>query len=47
VSFPVLAKFIGLALTYGFYTACAFVSIVFVLRMVHETRGQELEDMVG
>jgi SP family sugar:H+ symporter-like MFS transporter len=47
VSFPVLAKYIGLPITYGFYTACAFISIVFVLKMVHETRGRELEDMIG
>ena len=47
MSFPVLAKFIGLPITYGFYTACALVSIFFVLKMVHETRGRELEDMVG
>ena len=47
VSFPVSAKFIGLPITYGFYTVCAFISIVFVTRMVHETRGRELEDMVG
>ena len=47
VSFPVLAKFIGLPITYGFYTVCAFISIVFVVKMVHETRGRELEDMIG
>jgi MFS transporter, SP family, sugar:H+ symporter len=47
VSFPVLAKSIGLPITYGFYTACAFLSILFVVKMVHETRGTELEDMVG
>ncbi|HWG68960.1 MAG TPA: sugar porter family MFS transporter [Steroidobacteraceae bacterium] len=47
MSFPVLAKFIGLPITYGFYTACAVLSIFFVLIMVHETRGRELEDMVG
>jgi SP family sugar:H+ symporter-like MFS transporter len=47
VSFPILAKSIGLPITYGFYTACAFISIFFVLRLVHETRGTELEDMVG
>jgi MFS transporter, SP family, sugar:H+ symporter len=47
VSFPVLAKFIGLPITYGLYTACAVLSIFFVLTMVHETRGRELEDMVG
>ena len=47
VSFPWAAKNIGLAVTYGFYAACAFVSVLFVLQMVHETRGTELEDMVG
>jgi SP family sugar:H+ symporter-like MFS transporter len=47
VSFPALAKYIGLPITYGFYTACAFISIIFVIKMVHETRGTELEDMVG
>jgi MFS transporter, SP family, sugar:H+ symporter len=47
VSFPVLAKSIGLPVTYGFYAACAFLSIFFVVKMVHETRGTELEDMVG
>jgi SP family sugar:H+ symporter-like MFS transporter len=47
VSFPLLAKTIGLPITYGFYAACAFLAIVFVVRFVHETRGTELEDMVG
>jgi SP family sugar:H+ symporter-like MFS transporter len=47
MSFPVLAKFIGLPITYGFYTACAFISIFFVVKMVHETRGRELEEMEG
>ena len=47
VSFPWAAKHIGLPVTYGFYAACAFASILFVMRMVHETRGTELEDMVG
>ncbi len=46
-SFPVLAKVLGLPVTYGFYAACAFLSIFFVVQMVHETRGRELEDMVG
>jgi len=46
-SFPVLAKLLGLPITYGFYTTCAFLSIFFVVRAVHETRGRELEDMVG
>jgi MFS transporter, SP family, sugar:H+ symporter len=47
MSFPWLAKNIGLPITYGFYAACAFLSILFVLKMVHETRGTELEAMVG
>jgi SP family sugar:H+ symporter-like MFS transporter len=46
-SFPVLAKSIGLPMTYGCYAACAFISIFFVVKMVHETRGRELEDMLG
>jgi SP family sugar:H+ symporter-like MFS transporter len=47
MSFPVAARFIGLPITYGFYTVCAFISIIFVLKMVHETRGKELEQMDG
>ena len=46
-SFPLLAKCAGLPVTYGFYAACAFLSIIFVGKAVHETRGTELEDMVG
>jgi len=47
MSFPLLARFIGLPITYGFYCASAFVSIFFVLRAVRETRGRELEQMEG
>jgi len=47
VSFPVLAKSAGLPLTYGFYAACALASVLFVVKMVHETRGRELEEMIG
>jgi SP family sugar:H+ symporter-like MFS transporter len=47
MSFPWAAKNIGLPVTYGFYAAFAFLSILFVLKMVHETKGTELEDMVG
>ena len=47
VSFPVLAKTIGLPVTYGFYTAFAIISIYFVRKSVHETKGLELEEMVG
>jgi MFS transporter, SP family, sugar:H+ symporter len=46
-SFPWLAVNIGLPITYGFYTMCAFLSIIFVMKMVYETKGRELEDMAG
>ncbi len=46
-SFPWLAANIGLPVTYGFYTACAFLSVIFVMKMVYETKGRELEDMAG
>lgn len=46
-SFPWLAVNIGLPITYGFYTMCAFISIIFVMKMVYETKGRELEDMAG
>ena len=45
VSFPWFAKVIGLPITYGFFAACAFLSVPFVLRVVRETRGKELESM--
>jgi SP family sugar:H+ symporter-like MFS transporter len=47
MTFPILLAGIGLAGAYGFYTACAVISIFFVARMVHETKGVELEDMQG
>jgi SP family sugar:H+ symporter-like MFS transporter len=47
VMFPIMAASIGLGGAYGFYTVCAALSIVFVVKMVHETRGVELEDMPG
>jgi SP family sugar:H+ symporter-like MFS transporter len=47
VSFPALAKHAGLPITYGFYTACAVLSIFFVAARINETRGRELEEMVG
>jgi MFS transporter, SP family, sugar:H+ symporter len=45
-TFPVLAG-IGLSLAYGLYAAFAAISFFFVLRAVQETKGRELEDMVG
>ncbi|KAB8164886.1 sugar porter family MFS transporter [Lysobacter maris] len=47
MTFPVMLAGIGLAATYGFYTIAAAVSIFFVIRFVHETRGRELEQMEG
>jgi MFS transporter, SP family, sugar:H+ symporter len=43
-SFPSL-KNAGLGLAYGIYAACALLSLLFVLRFVRETKGQELETM--
>ncbi len=47
MTFPMMLGSIGLGGAYGFYTLCAFLSIFFVLKMAHETRGIELEDMKG
>jgi SP family sugar:H+ symporter-like MFS transporter len=44
VSFPKM-KDISLAFSYGFYAACALLSLFFVLKWVKETKGKELEDM--
>src|SRR3954468_21133139 len=43
-TFPALAN-IGLTFAYGLYTAFAVLSFFFVIRWVHETKGQELEAM--
>jgi SP family sugar:H+ symporter-like MFS transporter len=47
VSFPILLVSLGLAAVYGFYAACAVLSIFFVHGWVQETRGRELEEMRG
>jgi len=47
ISFPILLAGIGLAAAYGIYLAFAIISIVFVLKYVHETKGRELEEMQG
>ena len=47
VSFPAMAAGLGLPATYGFYALSAAVSFFFVRALVHETRGRELEEMVG
>jgi SP family sugar:H+ symporter-like MFS transporter len=38
---------VGLTPTYGFYAADAFIALFFVRALARETRGRELEDMVG
>jgi SP family sugar:H+ symporter-like MFS transporter len=46
VSFPSMAAK-SLPMTYGFYALSAVVSFFLVQKLVNETRGKELEDMVG
>ena len=45
VTFPGLRNVLGLA--YGFYALCAVLSLVFVWKWVHETKGIALEDMTA
>jgi MFS transporter, SP family, sugar:H+ symporter len=47
ITFPILLAGIGLAAAYSIYAFFAVVSVWFVLKFVHETKGIELEDMVG
>ena len=45
VTFPGLRDVLGLA--YGFYALCAVLSLLFVWKWVHETKGVALEDMTA
>ena len=45
LSFPLLLTGLGLALTYSIYTLCAGLSVLFVLKLVKETKGIALEKM--
>lgn len=47
MTFPMLLAGVGLGGAYGLYTVCAIISIVFILKWVHETKGKELEEMKG
>ena len=47
MTFPILLGGVGLAGAYSFYALAAVVSVFFVIRWVHETRGLELEQMRG
>jgi SP family sugar:H+ symporter-like MFS transporter len=46
-SFPVMAKNLGLTISYSFYAVSAVISYFLVQKLVHETRGVELEQMSG
>ncbi len=47
MSFPVLLASIGLAGAYSIYMVAAIISVFFVLKFVHETKGKALEQMEG
>jgi len=47
LTFPILLTGIGLGGAYGLYAAFAVISIAFIAKFVHETKGIELENMVG
>ena len=46
-SFPIFLASIGLALSFGIYAIFALISLFFIVKFVRETKGVELEDMVG
>ena len=47
MTFPILLAGLGLAAAYGIYAVFGLLSAVFVIRMVMETKGLELEQMTG
>jgi len=47
MTFPILLAGIGLGGAYGIYAVFAIISIGFVTKFVHETKGIELENMEG
>jgi hypothetical protein len=47
MTFPMLLAGVGLGGAYGLYTICAIISIFFILKFIHETKGKELEEMKG
>jgi SP family sugar:H+ symporter-like MFS transporter len=46
-TFPIMLAGLGLAVSYSFYGVCAVISFFLLAWLVHETRGKELEQMVG
>jgi MFS transporter, SP family, sugar:H+ symporter len=47
ITFPILLTSIGLGLAYSIYATFAAISFIFVIKMVKETKGIELEKMEG
>ncbi|WPJ96286.1 sugar porter family MFS transporter [Coraliomargarita algicola] len=47
MTFPMMLAGVGLGGAYAVYAVCAFISIFFILKFVHETKGKELEQMEG
>ena len=47
ITFPMLLGGVGLGVAYILYTSCAFFSFFIVWKFVRETKGIELEAMVG
>ena len=45
MTFPIMLASIGLAYAYGIYAFFALLSVLFVIKMVRETKGVELESM--
>jgi SP family sugar:H+ symporter-like MFS transporter len=45
MTFPILLASFGLGGAYGLYAVFAAVSIVFVMKLVRETKGKPLEEM--
>lgn len=46
-TFPILLAGIGLGGAYGIYAIFAFLSVIFVVKFINETKGKELEQMQG
>ncbi len=47
MTFPVFLAVMGLGLTYSVYMVFAGISVVFIMKVITETKGKELEEMAG
>lgn len=47
ITFPMMLSGIGLGGAYSVYAGCALISLFLVLKCVRETKGLELEEMMG